>query len=59
MFLHNVRDREVDADFIALARKRNVLLIPTLTRDEGLIAYAHSPAWIERPTSARACRPSA
>jgi imidazolonepropionase-like amidohydrolase len=44
---HNVRDREVDADFIALLKKRNVSLIPTLTRDEGLIAYAHSPAWIE------------
>ena len=44
---HNVRDREVDADFIALAKKHNVSLIPTLTRDEGLIAYAHSPAWIE------------
>jgi imidazolonepropionase-like amidohydrolase len=44
---HNVRDREVDAEFIALLKKRNVSLIPTLTRDEGLIAYAHSPAWIE------------
>ena len=44
---HNVRDREVDADFIALVRKRNVSLISTLARDEGLIAYAHAPAWIE------------
>ena len=46
---HNVRDREVDAGFIALARKRNVSLIPTLTRDEGLIAYAHPQAWINEP----------
>lgn len=44
---HNVRDREVDADFIALVKKRNVALIPTLARDEGLVAYAHSPPWIE------------
>lgn len=44
---HNVRDREVDADFIALVKKHNVSLIPTLSRDEGLVAYAHSPAWIE------------
>ncbi len=44
---HNVRDREVDADFIALARKNNVSLISTLARDEGLVAYAHAPAWIE------------
>jgi imidazolonepropionase-like amidohydrolase len=43
---HNVRDREVDPAFIALAKKRNVALIPTLTRDEGLIAYAHPQGWI-------------
>jgi imidazolonepropionase-like amidohydrolase len=46
---HNVRDREVDAEFIALAKKRNVSLIPTLTRDEGLIAYAQPQAWINEP----------
>src|SRR5687767_15135389 len=46
---HNVRDREVDGDFIALAKKRNVSLIPTLTRDEGLIAYAQPQAWINEP----------
>jgi imidazolonepropionase-like amidohydrolase len=46
---HNVRDREVDGEFIALARKRNVSLIPTLTRDEGLIAYAQPQAWINEP----------
>jgi imidazolonepropionase-like amidohydrolase len=44
---HNVRDREVDADFIALVKKHNVSLIPTLARDEGLTAYAFSPPWIE------------
>jgi imidazolonepropionase-like amidohydrolase len=44
---HNVRDREVDAEFVALAKQRNVSLIPTLTRDEGLIAYAHTPPWID------------
>jgi imidazolonepropionase-like amidohydrolase len=49
VLVHNVRDREVDADFIALVKKRNVALIPTLTRDEGLTAYAFSPAWIEEP----------
>ena len=46
---HNVRDREVDADFIALVKKHDVSLIATLTRDEGLTAYAFSPAWIEEP----------
>ncbi len=46
---HSVRDQEVDAAFIALVKERNVSLIPTLTRDEGLTAYAFSPSWIEEP----------
>jgi imidazolonepropionase-like amidohydrolase len=46
---HNVRDREVDADFIALLKQKNVTLIPTLVRDEGLFIYGESPAWIDDP----------
>jgi imidazolonepropionase-like amidohydrolase len=46
---HNVRDREVDADFIALVKQRNVTLIPTLVRDELLFAYGDAPAWINDP----------
>ncbi|MBM4262643.1 MAG: amidohydrolase family protein [Deltaproteobacteria bacterium] len=46
---HNVRDREVDAEFIALAKKHDVTLTPTLIRDEFLFAYGDSPAWIEDP----------
>jgi imidazolonepropionase-like amidohydrolase len=46
---HNVRDREVDADFIAMLKQRNVTLIPTLIRDEFLFAYGDAPAWIEDP----------
>jgi imidazolonepropionase-like amidohydrolase len=46
---HNVRDREVDADFIALMKQKNVTLIPTLVRDEGLFIYGDSPAWIDDP----------
>jgi imidazolonepropionase-like amidohydrolase len=44
---HNVRDREVDAAFIALLRERNVSLIPTLVRDELLFAYGDAPPWID------------
>jgi imidazolonepropionase-like amidohydrolase len=44
---HNVRDREVDAEFIELARRRNVTLIPTMTRDQGLFIYGEMPAWLE------------
>jgi imidazolonepropionase-like amidohydrolase len=46
---HNVRDREVDAEFIKLARERDVTLIPTLARDEGIFVYGDAPAWIEDP----------
>jgi imidazolonepropionase-like amidohydrolase len=46
---HNVRDREVDADFIAMLKQRNVALIPTLIRDEFLFAYGEAPAWIDEP----------
>jgi imidazolonepropionase-like amidohydrolase len=46
---HNVRDREVDAEFISLLKQRNVSLIPTLIRDELLFAYGEAPAWIDDP----------
>jgi len=46
---HNVRDREVDAEFIALLKQKNVTLIPTLVRDEGLFIYGDAPAWIDDP----------
>jgi imidazolonepropionase-like amidohydrolase len=46
---HNVRDREVDSEFIAALKKRNVSLTPTLVRDELLFAYGDAPAWIDDP----------
>ena len=46
---HNVRDREIDGDVIALLKQRNVSVIPTLIRDEFLFAYGDAPAWIDEP----------
>jgi imidazolonepropionase-like amidohydrolase len=46
---HNVRDREVDNDFISLLKRRNVTVIPTLVRDELLFAYGDAPPWIDDP----------
>jgi imidazolonepropionase-like amidohydrolase len=46
---HNIRDREVDADFIAMLKQRDVTLIPTLIRDEFLFVYGDRPAWIDDP----------
>ena len=47
---HNVRDREVDAEFIAMLQRRDVTLIPTMVRDEGLFVYGEAPAWINDPS---------
>lgn len=44
---HNVRDREVDVEFIELVKRRNVTLIPTMTRDQGLFIYGEMPSWLE------------
>jgi hypothetical protein len=46
---HNIRDREVDSEVIAMLKKRNVSLTPTLVRDELLFAYGDAPAWIDDP----------
>lgn len=46
---HNVRDREVNAEFIDLVKRRDVTLIPTLARDEGIFVYGEAPAWIDDP----------
>ena len=56
---HNIRDREVDSDFIAVLKQRNVTLIPTLIRDEFC-----SPTAKRRPgstilSSSSSCRRSA
>lgn len=46
---HNVRDREVDAEFVSLLKQKNVTVIPTLVRDEGSFIYGEAPAWIDDP----------
>ena len=44
---HNVRDQEIDADFIATLKRRNVSVISTLAREEGMFVYGEAPAWID------------
>ena len=39
---HSVRDREVDAEFIGLMKKRNVFYSPTLTRELAVFTYAET-----------------
>src|SRR3989441_2111772 len=46
---HNVRDQEIDADFIATLKRRNVSAISTLAREEGMFVYGEAPACIDDP----------
>ena len=44
---HSVRDRDVDAAFIAEMRKRNTVYIPTLTRELSVFVYESTPAFFK------------
>jgi len=46
---HNVRDQEIDSDFVATLKQRNVSVISTLAREEGMFVYGEGPTWIEDP----------
>jgi imidazolonepropionase-like amidohydrolase len=46
---HSVRDREVDAEFISLMKKRNVYYCPTLTREVSTFAYSETPSFFSDP----------
>jgi imidazolonepropionase-like amidohydrolase len=46
---HSVRDRDVDAPFIAEMKRRNVGYIPTLTRDLSVFQYESTPAYLSDP----------
>jgi len=46
---HSVRDRDVDDEFIALMKKRNVAYSPTLTREVAVFTYAEPPDFLKDP----------
>jgi imidazolonepropionase-like amidohydrolase len=46
---HSVRDREVDAEFIALMKKRHAFYCPTLTREVAVFTYAETPSFFSDP----------
>lgn len=45
LIAHSVRDRAVDDEFIALAKERNVCVVPTLTREVSTFVYESTPAF--------------
>jgi imidazolonepropionase-like amidohydrolase len=46
---HSVRDRDVDAAFIAELKQRGVGYIPTLTRDLSVFQYESAPPYLNDP----------
>jgi imidazolonepropionase-like amidohydrolase len=46
---HDVRDQEIDGEFIATLKRRNVSVISTLAREEAMFVYGDAPAWIDDP----------
>ena len=44
---HSVRDQDVDAEFIAELKRRNVGYIPTLTRDLSAFEFVSTPAYVK------------
>src|SRR5262249_35284193 len=46
---HDVRDRDVEDSFIAEMKQRNVTLISTLAREEGMFVYGESPSFVDDP----------
>lgn len=46
---HSVRDKEIDAEFIALMKKRNAPYCPTLTREISTFIYETTPAFFADP----------
>ncbi len=49
ILVHNVRDQEIDAGFIATLKRRNVSVISTLMREEAMFVYADAPTWLDDP----------
>jgi imidazolonepropionase-like amidohydrolase len=45
MIAHSVRDKDVDEEFIALMKQRNVPYCPTLTRELSTFVYESKPAF--------------
>ena len=46
---HSVRDRDIDAETIALLKQRDVPLCPTLTREVSAFAYGSTPEFFADP----------
>ena len=46
---HSIRDKEIDAETIALLKKRDICVCPTLTREISTFIYESKPAFFDDP----------
>jgi imidazolonepropionase-like amidohydrolase len=56
ILVHNVRDRELDNEFIATLKRKNVSVISTLAREEAVFIYGQNPPWLTDPFFLKALR---
>jgi imidazolonepropionase-like amidohydrolase len=49
LIAHSVRDKDVDAEFIRLAKARDVCVVPTLMREVSTYVYETEPAFFADP----------
>jgi imidazolonepropionase-like amidohydrolase len=54
---HSVRDKEIDDEFIALMKARNIPYCPTLTREVSAFVYETTPAFFADPFFLREADP--
>ncbi|MBD9369133.1 amidohydrolase family protein [Xanthomonas sp. XNM01] len=55
---HGVRDRPVDAAFIAAMKRHGTWYVPTVNIDEANYLYAEHPGWLQDPFVANALPPA-
>jgi imidazolonepropionase-like amidohydrolase len=56
---HSVRDEEVDDQFIAMLKLRDVCVCPTLMREVSTFVYESTPAWFSDPLFLKYADPNA
>lgn len=49
ILVHDVRDRVISPDFVAVLKQKDVSVVGTLARDEAMFVYADKPAWLSDP----------
>ena len=56
ILVHNVRDVEIEADFLDTLKQKNVSVVSTLAREESMFVYGDRPAWLSDPFFTRGLR---